>query len=76
MTINYGDLECSPWAIGRQEAAADARLNALEQSDGCDVCGGFFGHRLNCEILEAAMKDKDQARESEIWAAEMRELED
>lgn len=77
MSINYGDMECSPHMIARQEREADARLNTTE---GCDVCGGFFGHRLNCEVLEAEIQgdaeQEDRHREYEIWAQEMRDLED
>ena len=33
MAINYGDLECSPWHIARQEAAAEARFERLTRED-------------------------------------------
>lgn len=36
MTVNYGDLECSPYMIGKQEAAYDR--DYVE----CSECGEAF----------------------------------
>ena len=36
MAINYGDLECSPWHIARQEAAADARYERISREEADD----------------------------------------
>ena len=33
MAINYGDLECSPYMIARQEREADAQLEAACQEE-------------------------------------------
>ena len=49
--VNYGDLECSPHMIARQEREADAKLNASVEA----------GH-------------EDMEREAQIWAEEMKEL--
>lgn len=77
MSINYGDLEGSPYMIARAEREADARLNTTGTFAGfCDCCGGHGGHLVHCELLEAALEDEDANRECEIWAQEMRELED
>ena len=51
--VNYGDLECSPHMIARQEREADAKLNAAAAADA---------------------EHEDMERESQIWAEEMKEL--
>lgn len=77
MSVNYGDLECSPHHIAQQEREADARLNTTGTFAGfCDACGGHGGHLVHCELLEAAIEDEDADREAAIFAEEMRELED
>ena len=49
--VNYGDLECSPHMIARQEREADAKLNAAADAE-----------------------HQDKEREAQIWAEEMKEL--
>jgi hypothetical protein len=63
MAINYGDLECSPWSIARQEAAADAILN----EGFCHTCHEELGFE-ECQCDELAF-------EAAEWAREMRDLE-
>ena len=53
--VNYGDLECSPHMIARQEREADAKLNAAAAAN------AGAGH-------------EDMEREAQIWAEEMKEL--
>lgn len=72
MSINYGDLEGSPFMVARAEREADARLNTTGTFAGfCDCCGGDGGHLRHCEILHAAIEDADNEAEyrrtPDIW---------
>lgn len=64
MSINYGDLECSPWHIARQEAAADRRLDA------------GYCERCQREMELAECQCEEDRFEAALWREEMRDLED
>ena len=67
VSVNYGDLECSPWAIARQESAADAALDAGY----CERC------QRELELADCGCEGDPFSRfEAAAWAQEMRDLDD
>ena len=67
VSVNYGDLECSPWAIARQESAADAALDASY----CERC------QRELELADCGCDGDPFSRfEAAAWAQEMRDLDD